>query len=98
PPISARFPYTTLFRSNHVARSMSRFILTTLARSSPQQVTIAINAALGLTIVVGALLRANGDLAQLMRPRTAVLWIPLMLTYWVADRKSTRLNSSHVSI
>ncbi len=69
---------------NHIARSLSRFILMTVARNSPQQVTIAINAALGLTIVVGGLLRANGDIAQLMRPRTAVLWIPFMLTYWVA--------------
>src|SRR5439155_222399 len=41
---------------NRIARSISTFILTTLARSSPQQVTIAINAALGLTIVVGVVM------------------------------------------
>src|SRR5262249_23764740 len=50
---SARIPraiaWVLVFRSR-VARSVSGFILTTLARSSPQQVTIAINAALGLTI------------------------------------------------
>src|SRR5262249_9073452 len=84
---AARIPraiaWLFVFRSR-IARSISRFILTTLARSSPQQVTIAINAAVGLTIVVGGLLRANGDMAQLMRPRTAVLWIPRRLTYWVA--------------
>jgi hypothetical protein len=84
---SARIPraiaWLFVFR-DRIATSISRFILTTLARSSPQQVTIAINAAIGLTIVVGALLRAKGDITQLMRPRTAVLWIPLMLTYWVA--------------
>jgi len=84
---SARIPRAIAWLfvfADRTARSVSRFILTTLARSSPQQVTIAINAALGLTIVVGALLRANGDITQLMRPRTAVLWIPFMLTYWVA--------------
>lgn len=84
---SARIPRAVAWLfvfPNHLARSISRFILVTLARNSPQQVTIAINAALGLTIVVGGLLRAKGDIAQLMRPRTAVLWIPFMLTYWVA--------------
>jgi len=69
---------------NRLARAISDFILMTLARSSAQQVTIAMNAALGLTLVVASLARTRGDLALLMRPRTAVLWIPLVLTYWVA--------------
>jgi hypothetical protein len=69
---------------NRLARATSDFILMTLARSSAQQVTIAMNAALGLTLVVASLARTRGDLALLMRPRTAVLWIPLVLTYWVA--------------
>ena len=69
---------------NRMARAMSTFILTTLARSSAQQATIAVNAAIGLTLVVVALMRGSGDIAQIMRPRTAVLWIPLVLTYWTA--------------
>jgi len=35
-------------------------------------------------MIVASLLRARGDLTQLMRPRTAVLWIPLILLYWIA--------------
>jgi hypothetical protein len=68
---------------SRMARAIADFILTTIARSSTQQATIAVNAALGLTLIVAALLRTRGDLAQLMRPRTAVLWIPLVLTYWI---------------
>jgi hypothetical protein len=67
-----------------MARAIADFILTTIARNSTQQATIAVNAALGLTLIVAALLRTRGDLTQLMRPRTAVLWIPLVLTYWIA--------------
>lgn len=69
---------------NRLARAMSTFILTTLARSGAQQATIAVNAAIGLTLVVAGLMRGSGDVAQILRPRTAVLWIPLVLTYWTA--------------
>jgi ABC-type transport system involved in multi-copper enzyme maturation permease subunit len=69
---------------SRLARAVSDFILATVARSSTQQATIAVNAAIGLTLVVASLLRTRGDLAQLMRPRTAVLGIPLVLTYWIA--------------
>src|SRR5262249_54711604 len=62
---------------NRLARATSDFILITLARSGAQQATIAVNAALGLTLIVAGLLRARGDVTQIMRPRTAVLWIPL---------------------
>jgi hypothetical protein len=68
---------------SRLARAVSDFILATLARNSTQQATIAVNAAIGLTMVVASLLRTRGDLAQLMRPRTAVLWMPLVLTYWI---------------
>jgi hypothetical protein len=68
---------------SRMAQAIADFILTTIARSSAQQATIAVNAALGLALVVASLLRTRGDLTQLMRPRTAVLWIPLVLTYWI---------------
>jgi hypothetical protein len=67
-----------------VARAVSDFILTTLARSSAQQATIAANAALGLALVVASLFRIGGDLAQVRAPRTAVLWMPLVLVYTAA--------------
>ena len=66
---------------NHLARAVADFILTTLARSSAQQATIAVNAALGLALVVASLFRMGGDLAQIRAPRTAVLWMPLVLVY-----------------
>src|SRR5439155_1341332 len=52
-------------------------------RNGSQQATIAINAAIGLMLIVGALLRTSGDAAPIIRPRTAVLWIPLVLVYWI---------------
>jgi hypothetical protein len=66
---------------SHLARAVADFILTTLARSSAQQATIAVNAALGLALVVASLFRIGGDLAQIRAPRTAVLWMPLVLVY-----------------
>jgi len=69
---------------SRLTRAVSDFILATLARNSAQQATIAVNAALGMTLIVASTLRAGGDLTQLMRPRTAVLWMPLVLTYWIA--------------
>jgi hypothetical protein len=68
---------------SRLTRAVSDFILTTIARSSAQQATIAVNAAIGLTLVVAPFLGTRGDLTQIMRPRTAVLWIPLVLTYWI---------------
>jgi len=66
-----------------VARATADFILYTLARNRPQRVPIAMNAAVGMAIVVAALSRAVTDLESLLRPRTAVLWIPLVLAYWL---------------
>src|SRR5262249_11158248 len=62
----------------------SDFVLAALARTSQQQTTIAVNAAIALTMIVASLLRSQGDPTQLMRPRTAVVWIPLVLIYWIA--------------
>jgi len=69
---------------SRLAGAVSDFVLATLARNGATQATIAVNAAIGLTLIVASLLRSRGDLTQLMRPRTAVLWIPLVLTYWIA--------------
>src|SRR5262245_15373844 len=69
---------------SRLAGAVSDFVLATLARDSTPRATIAVNAAIGLTLIVASLLRSRGDLTQLMRPRTAVLWIPLVLSYWIA--------------
>ena len=67
---------------NPLARATAEFVVATLMRNRAQQTPIAINAAIAVPIVVGALARAGGDLSALQRPRTIVLWIPLMLGYW----------------
>jgi hypothetical protein len=66
-----------------IARATCDFILLTLARNRAQQAPIAINAALGAAIVIAALSNNTRTLASLMHPRTAVLWIPLVMGYWM---------------
>jgi len=65
-----------------IARATAEFVVATLMRNRVQQAPIALNAAIAVPIVVGALSRAAGDVAALQRPRTIVLWIPLVLGYW----------------
>src|SRR5205814_999139 len=62
-----------------IARATAEFVVATLMRNRVQQAPIALNAAIAVPIVVGALSRAAGDIAALQRPRTIVLWIPLVL-------------------
>src|SRR5438874_10205854 len=69
PPTSTLFPYTTLFRSNHLARIVIK------RRHCGQQPLIR-----------------NALKASL------VLLLGLLADAVVKDRKSTRLNSSHVEI
>jgi len=68
---------------DQLARATADFVLATVVRNGSQQSTIAINAAIGLMLIAGALLRPTGDAQPLIRPRTAVLWIPLLLVYWI---------------
>ncbi len=72
-----------LTRRDRAARGMAEFMLLTLARNRLQQTPVAVSAAIGIALVVAALSRVD-SLDALMRPRTAVLWIPLLLTYWTA--------------
>ena len=54
-----------------VARGIAEFVLATMMRNRVQQAPVAINASIGVAIVVAALSRvAGGDIAALMRPRT----------------------------
>jgi hypothetical protein len=68
---------------DEVARATADFILHTLARCRAQQELIAINLALGAAVVIAGLARGARDVASLTHPRTAVLWIPLVLAYWL---------------
>ena len=68
---------------NRIARGIADFTILTLGRNRPQQVPIAINAAIGVAVVAAALSSRVHTLAGLTHPRTAVLWIPLVLAYWL---------------
>jgi hypothetical protein len=87
-PIGAANLSRTLARwivgADAVSRATSDFILLTIARNRQQQGPIAINVAIGAAICLAGLSRGEIDLASLTRPRTAVLWIPLVLVYWSA--------------
>jgi hypothetical protein len=67
---------------DRVARGTADFVLTTLARSRVHQAPIAIAASLGVAIVSVAAATREGGVAELQAPRTAVLWIPIVLGYW----------------
>ena len=64
-----------------VAQATAQFILMTLARCRAQQELIAMNTALGAALVLAGLAKGASDLTSLTHPRTAVLWIPLVLAY-----------------
>jgi hypothetical protein len=68
---------------DRVARGTSDFVLTTLARSRVQQAPIAIAASLGVAIISVTLATREGGFAALRTPRTAVLWIPIVMGYWI---------------
>lgn len=70
--------------THRVARALADFIVTTLARNRAQQTPIAINAAIGLAIIVAALSRPAGGATPVTGLRTAILWIPLVCAYWIA--------------
>jgi hypothetical protein len=64
-----------------VAAATADFALLTLARNRAQQTPIAMNAAVGVAIVLAALMQVH-QFSALAQPRTVVLWIPLVLAYW----------------
>jgi ABC-type transport system involved in multi-copper enzyme maturation permease subunit len=65
------------------ARATSDFVLTTLLRNRAQQSLIGMNADISVALVAMGLAIAGGDLATLKSPRTAVLWIPMLLGFWM---------------
>jgi hypothetical protein len=70
-------------RGDRAAAATSDFIILTLARNRVQQTAIAMNTAIAVAIVLGALMQAR-SIASLMHPRTTVLWIPLAVAYGIA--------------
>ena len=68
--------------SNRIAHAMSDFILTTIARNRTQQAPIAINAAVGLTLLILELARHPAGLAAAVRAPEILLATPLMFAFW----------------
>src|SRR5699024_12545649 len=88
PPCSSHFPYTTLFRSRYAAFAM--------ALQSGEALVLAHHADDQAETFLLQALRGAGVAGLAAMPEWTAfgggyLWRPL-------DRKSTRLNSSHVSI
>jgi hypothetical protein len=68
---------------DRVAQATADFVLRTILRNRVQQAPVAINTAIGVAIAAAGLSQAGGGLSALMRPRTIVLWIPMLLGYWM---------------
>ena len=66
-----------------IARGISDFVLLSLARNRPQQVPVAVCAALAVGIISVAISTRDGGLTALHTPRTVVLWIPIVVGYWI---------------
>src|SRR5437763_7572080 len=82
PPPSTLFPYTTLFRSFHLALKPFTFQKNTLETSGGTPLLIS------LTLISGGKTTCNVR----SKPRN---FPPTVVVRWRRDRKSTRLNSSH---
>jgi hypothetical protein len=65
-----------------VARATADFLIVTIARNRAQQTPIALNAAVGLALVVIAATRFGGTPAAFDYVRTLTLAVPLVLTFW----------------
>jgi hypothetical protein len=73
-----------IVRGDGVARGTLDFILMTLGRNGEQRAYMGIGAAIAVAVISVALSRRFQGLDALMRPRTIVLWMPLVFGYWIA--------------
>src|SRR5207253_11229684 len=98
PPRSALFPYTTLFRSEEVHRALVQIVL---SGGGLQEVTAEVASLLEVAVAAcdadGRVVASSGSAEQL-DALTRAGAPPQEGFASGADRKSTRLNSSHVAI
>src|SRR5256885_6355400 len=93
PPRSTLFPYTTLFRSDRIRENMQRRTSETFEQvvnaSLVQTMARSLNTSLTVLFTLSALTLFGG---------VTVRTFTLTLLVGILDRKSTRLNSSHLVI
>src|SRR5699024_12232791 len=97
PPCCPLFPYTTLFRSWLGTDDQGRDVLARVIYGFRISVLFALTLTLVSSVIgvfVGALQGFYGGWVDLVGQRFLEVWSGLP----VLDRKSTRLNSSHVSM
>src|SRR5207253_3834094 len=93
PPLSSLFPYTTLFRSRVLAMLDGHSALRAWRRSTYWAIKSLDTYLLGNSKYI---ILIDPDVLFFRRP--AELFERDERTVWLRDRKSTRLNSSHVAI
>src|SRR5439155_6684440 len=87
PPTSTLFPYTTLFRSIFL-NTHARFVAGAEIAKCERHVVVG-----SLAIPLERFVKVFGHARSILKARAEVV-----LPHGTADRKSTRLNSSHVAI
>src|SRR5437660_2780898 len=78
-PTSSRFPYTTLFRSPHIAEQITRFVVALKNQATLKSIRDKL-------------------FEQIVQSKALTAAAKQLETDPEQDRKSTRLNSSHVAI
>src|SRR5256885_11460292 len=92
PPRSTLFPYTTLFRSRSITGAAGRRV----GQEIDAQLSYAYSPQ--LQVAGGYAYLIPGDFLKNTTPGHPYSYPYVMLTYVFLDRKSTRLNSSHLVI
>src|SRR5690606_42139527 len=97
PPSSPRFPYTTLFRSLITGLGLGAlYFLVASGLSLIYGLMGVLNFAHGSFLTLGAF--AGWEVARRMDGGSWVTFLVSIVVGALVDRKSTRLNSSHVKI
>src|SRR5690606_42058509 len=96
PPCSPLFPSTTLFRSN-VGWALAPVFMGVAGAALGWHGALLLAGAIGL-VVVALLIVQGGDLRNEEKHEAAAPELGLSAKVKLLDRKSTRLNSSHVKI
>src|SRR5690606_41218300 len=95
PPRSSPVPYTTLFRSLGALVACS-LALRALLREGPASAYHALRQSLGRAILLGLELLVAADIIRTVSSSPTL--DDVLVLALIVDRKSTRLNSSHVKI